>query len=107
MRAVNNGQVLGRAIVAQEGKPNILEVDLTEIDARPEGGEYDIHVTANQAWTVTYNVDWISCTPESGFGNGEFTISVEPMPSAQPRTGRLKLTGSTGAEVIITVNQHQ
>ena len=107
VRAVNNGQVLGRAIVAQEGKPNILEVDLTEIDARPEGGEYDIHVTANQAWTVTYNVDWISCTPESGFGNGEFTITVEPMPSAQPRTGRLKLTGATGAEVIITVNQHQ
>ena len=107
VRAVNNGQVLGKAVVAQEGKPNILETDFTEIDARPEGGEYDIHVTANQAWTVTYNVDWISCTPESGFGTGQFTITVEPMPSAQPRTGRLKLTGSTGAEVIITVNQHQ
>ena len=107
VRAVNNGQVLGKAVVAQEGKPNILEADLTEIDARPEGGEYVVHVTANQAWNVTYNVDWISCTPESGFSSGEFTITVEPMPSVQPRTGRLKLTGSTGAEVIITVNQHQ
>ena len=107
VRAVNNGQVLGKAVVAQEGKPNILEADLTEIDARPEGGEYVVHVTANQAWNVTYNVDWISCAPESGFSSGEFTITVEPMPSVQPRTGRLKLTGSTGAEVIITVNQHQ
>lgn len=107
VRAVKDEHVLGKAVIAQEGKPNILETDITEIDARPEGGEYVVHVTANQSWVVTCNVDWISCTPESGFANGEFTISVAPMPSAQPRTGRLKLTGSTGAEIILTVNQHQ
>ena len=107
LRAMNNGQLLGKAVIAQEGKPNILEVDLTEIDARPEGGEYVVHVTATQSWVVTCNADWISFTPESGLGDGEFTITVPPMPSAQPRTGRLKLTGSMGAEVIITVDQHR
>lgn len=107
VRATHNEQVLDNAIVVQEGKPNILETDFTEIDARPEGGDYTVHVTANQSWEVHDNVDWITITPESGFGNGEFTITVDPMPSAQPRTGRLKVTGSTGAEIIITVNQHQ
>lgn len=107
VRAIHEEQVLAQAVIAQEGKPNILETDVTEIDARPEGGEYVVHVTANQSWEVTYNVDWISCTPVSGFANGEFTISVAPMPNARPRTGRLKLTGSTGAEIILTVNQHQ
>lgn len=106
VRAVKDEHVLGKAVIAQEGKPNILETDITEIDARPEGGEYVVHVTANQSWEVACNVDWISCTPESGFANGEFTISVTPMSSAQPRTGRLKLRGSTGVEIIITVNQH-
>ena len=107
VNAKHNGQVLATAIIVQEGWVSILEASLTEIEARPEGGEYVIQVTANQSWTVNSSVDWIHCSPESGYNNGEFTITVEAMSDVRPRTGRIKLGGSTGSEVMITVSQHQ
>ena len=105
--AKHNGQTYGVLVVAQEGKPNILEVDFTELEARPEGGQYTIHVTANQSWQVSTGVDWMAVNPTSGSGNGEFEIDVRPLPNPSPRTGLIKLKGSTGVEVIITVTQHQ
>lgn len=105
--AMHNGLLLGTVTVVQEGHVDILEASPTEIEARPEGGEYVIQVTANQSWVVSTNADWMHCTPDSGYNNGEFTITVDAMSTIQPRTGRVKVTGSTGAEVIITVDQHQ
>ena len=106
VKAVHAGQVLATLVVVQEGKPNILETDYTEVDVRPEGGDYVIQVTANQKWTVATNEEWIRCNPQSGFGNGSFTITVDALPSPRPRTGYIKVSGSTGAQVTITVNQH-
>lgn len=107
VNAMHNGQLLGTVTVVQEGYVSVLEASPTEIEARPEGGEYVIQVTANQSWVVTTNADWLHYTPDSGYNNGEFTITVDAMSIIQPRTGRVKITGSTGAEVIITVDQHQ
>lgn len=107
VKVVHSGQVLATLIVVQEGKQNILETDITELDVRPEGGNYDVQVTANQSWTVNIDVDWIHCDPLSGFGPKTLTITVDPMPGVRPRTGHVKLGGETGSQVIITVNQHQ
>ena len=105
--AVHNGLEMASVVVFQEGKPNILETDMTELDVRPEGGSYEIQVTANQSWTVNVDVDWIHSDLQSGFGNKVLTITVDPMMGARPRTGHLKLSGETGSVVIVTVNQHQ
>jgi hypothetical protein len=107
VNAVHNGQEMASVVVVQEGKPNILETDMTELDVRPEGGSYEIQVTANQSWTVDVDVDWVSCDPQSGFGNKTLTVTVGPMMGARPRTGHIKLSGEAGNLVIITVNQHQ
>ena len=107
VRLLHNGQELCRTIVEQEGKPNQFETDITEIDVRPEGGEYVVHVTSNQSWIVTSDSDWMRCSPESGFGNGDITITVDPLPTVRPRIGYLKLKGEWGTQIIITVNQHQ
>lgn len=107
VNAMHNGELLATMTIVQEGMPNILEADVTELEARPEGGEYTIHVTANQAWTIDVDVDWFGCSPASGFGNGEFVITVKPLVGARPRTGHAKLVGSMGTQVIITVEQHQ
>lgn len=107
VNAMHNGELLATMTIVQEGMPNILEANITELEARPEGGEYTIQVTANQAWTIDVDVDWFGCTPASGFGNGEFVVTVKPLVGARPRTGHAKLVGSTGAQVIITVEQHQ
>lgn len=106
VKAVHAGQVLATLVVVQEGRPDILETDYTEVDVRPEGGDYVIQVTANQKWTVATNEEWMRCNPQSGFGNGSFTITVDALPSPRPRTGYIKVSGSTGAQVMITVNQH-
>ena len=105
--AVHNGQEMANIIVVQEGKPNILETDITELDVRPEGGSYEIQVTSNQSWAVNADVNWIHYEPQSGFGNRILTVTVDPMMGARPRTGHIKLSGETGSLVIITVNQHQ
>jgi hypothetical protein len=106
VNAIHEGQVLATLVIVQEGLQNILETDITQIDARPEGGDYVIHVTANQNWTVATNETWIHCNPQSGFANGSFTITVDALPSPRPRTGYVKVSGSTGAQVMITVDQH-
>lgn len=105
--AAHNGQEMANIIVVQEGKPNILETDKTELDVRPEGGSYEIQVTSNQSWAVNADVNWIHYEPQSGFGNKILTVTVDPMMGARPRTGHIKLSGETGSLVIITVNQHQ
>lgn len=106
VKAMHNGQLLATLIVVQEGKPNLLETDITHLDVRPEGGDYEIQVTANQAWRVVTNEDWLHCDPQSGFANGRFTITVDPLPSPRARTGYVKLNGDTGIDVMITVDQH-
>lgn len=106
VRAINGGEVRAVLIVVQEGKPNILEADATYIDVRPEGGDFVVHVTANQSWAVKVNMDWMQCNPLSGVNNGSFTISVDPLPSTEPRVGQIKIVGSLGAVVMITVDQH-
>lgn len=103
----HNDVVLATLVVVQEGKPNILETDITELEARPEGGQYTVHVTANQSWQVNCGADWISVSPTSGSGNGEFVVSVRPLPNPSPRTGLIKLKGSTGVEISVLVTQHQ
>ena len=107
LNVVHNGQLIGRAVIVQEGWPNIFETNVTEIEARPEGGEYIVHVTANQSWATSIDVGWITCTPTSGNGDGDITLMVTPIPVIQTRIGHVVLKGSTGREITITVTQHQ
>lgn len=106
LNAVHNGQILCTLVVVQEGKPNILETDITQLDVPLEGGEYVIQVTANQAWVVVPDTDWLHCDPQSGFANGSFTITVDALPAPRPRTGYVKMKGTMGAQVMIRVDQH-
>lgn len=106
LNAVHNGRILATLVVVQEGKPDLLETDVTQLDVRPEGGSFVIQLTANQSWTVSVNVDWLHCNPQSGFGSGNITVVVDALPSSEPRTGYIKIAGASGKYVIITVDQH-
>ena len=106
VNVIHGGQLLDALVVVQEGKQEILEVDVAEIDARPEGGEYTVHITSNLSWTASVDVDWLHCEPTSGFGPKDLTVTVDAMSGLRPRTGRIKIGGSNGAEVSIIVNQH-
>jgi len=105
VRAIHNGQVMDEVVVMQEGKPDLLEVDVTEFDVRPEGAEFTFHVTSNQAWTVSVDFPWISCNPVSGLGSRDVTVTVQPSMSTHPRTGHIKVTAASGKMVTVIINQ--
>ena len=107
VRAMHNGQVMAEIVVAQEGKPDLFEVDMTEVDVRPEGMEFTFHVTSNQFWMVNCDVEWIHFTPESGFGNGDVLVVVDAMTSTRPRIGHIVVKAASGRTITITVNQHE
>ena len=106
VNAIHSGQVVGSLVIVQEGKTIGLETDVLQLDVHPEGGEFEVHVTSNQAWTVHADSDWLHCNPQSGFGNGSFTIEVDVLSSPRPREGHIKVVGEMGSEVVIVVSQH-
>jgi hypothetical protein len=107
IKALHNGQVLAEMVVAQEGKPDLLETDVTEIEVGPEGGVFIIHVNSNQSWSALTDVMWMHCDPTAGFGNGDIKLTVDAMMSTRPRIGYIQLKAASGKLVEITVNQHQ
>lgn len=102
---MHNVSVVGRVVVVQEGHPSILETDVTEIHAPIEGGSYTVVVTANQTWRIEKDVEWVSCIPASGSGNGEFLIKITPLASAQSRSTELRIYGGYGGCLVIPVTQ--
>lgn len=106
VNVMHGGQLLDALVIVQEGRQDILEVDITELDVRPEGGDFTVHVTSNQSWAVNADVDWLHYNPTSGFGNKDVVITVDGMTGVRPRTGHVKFGGSSGSEVTVTVNQH-
>ena len=105
LNIVHGFMTMDNVVVVQEGRPNILEVDITEIQVGSEGGEYTIHVTANQAWNIETSANWLACIPSSGNNNGEFLVKIDPMNSIQPRSTELRIYGSYGSMVSIPVTQ--
>ena len=106
VNVLHGNELLDALAVVQEGHQDILEVDITDLDVRPEGGEYTVHVTSNLSWWVTVDVDWVHCTPMSGFAQADLTITVDEMNSPLPRSGRIKIGSSAGNEVTIIITQH-
>lgn len=104
--ASHNGQVMDEIVVVQEGKPDLLETDITEMDVRPEGADFTFHVTSNQNWLVVTDVDWMSCLPTSGFGSKDVTVTVQPLVGPRPRTGVIRVKAESGKTVSITVTQN-
>lgn len=105
VNAVHGGQVLCTMVIVQEGKPDLLEVDVDQFDVRPEGGEFSFHITSNQSWVISTDVNWIHPTPESGFANTDVNVVVDAMMTTHPREGHLVIKAASGKTVTVTVTQ--
>lgn len=103
--ALHDGQVMAVAVVAQEGKLFLLETDITEIVARPEGGEYTINVTSTMNWRVEKGAPWLKYTPTSGTGDGQVVVIIEPLSSPRPRETVIHIFAENGDTVVINVSQ--
>lgn len=107
VRVIHNGQVLAENVVAQEAWPDLLELNVSEMEIGPEGGDLTFHITSNQSWVITYNETWLHLRPTSGFANDDVTITVDPLPSLRPRTSIITIKANSGKTVTLTVTQHQ
>ena len=105
INVIHNISIMASIVVVQEGRPAIFETDITEIEAGPEGGQYTVHITANQSWNIETNADWVTCIPSSGNGNGEFLVKITPLTILQPRSAELRIYGSLGSHLVIPVIQ--
>jgi hypothetical protein len=105
VNAVHGGQVLCTMVIVQEGKPDLLEVDVDQFDVRPEGGEFSFHITSNQSWVISTDVNWIHPTPESGFANTDVNVVVDAMMTTHPREGHMVIKAASGKTVTVTVTQ--
>ena len=105
IHVMRNGEVLASLVVVQAGIESILSANVTEIDMPAEGGSYTFHLTANQSWTISSGVAWLTCTPNEGSGDADVLVKAIPLGTAPPREAVLVITGSLGAEVSVTVRQ--
>lgn len=101
---MHNFSVMAMLIVVQEGRPVVLETDVTEINAPAEGGSYTVVVTSNQTWNIETSMGWLTCTPSSGNGNGEFLVKITPLVSVD-RSAEIHIYGSYGSHLVIPVTQ--
>ena len=82
-----------------------IEVDQPAISVTKEGGEFQVNVTANRAWSVEIpsDVNWILASPTSGNNDGEFTLTVAPNGNDDERSATIRVKTSTIATQITVV----
>ena len=103
--AWHDGHLMDMTVVVQEGKHYLLETDITEIVAGPEGGQFTINLTSTLDWHLSKGAEWLSYAPNSGSGNAQIVVTVDPLISQRPRTAEIYIIGDFDQMVIITVSQ--
>ena len=70
-----DNQAVSRFITIEQ-QPIVLSVAGSDINARPEGGEYDVQISSTSSWTASSGADWCAVSPNSGIENGMVLLSV-------------------------------
>lgn len=96
--------------IIQEGVADYHMVpSATSLNIDAAGGTQQITISANVAWVLVEIYDWISCSPSSGTGNGQVTITIAENQSTTARNASINLhcnDQSAGIEdVTISVYQ--
>ena len=83
-----------------------VAVEPGRVEVEAMGGEYEVDVTANAAWTAETGVDWIHLGAESGDGDARLALSVAANRTTAARVAmvRVRLVRG-GAFRDITVTQ--
>ncbi|MFO7659360.1 MAG: OmpA family protein [Candidatus Cloacimonadaceae bacterium] len=69
-----------------------------------EAGNTSFNINANDDWTITEDVDWLTVTPMSGTGDATFVVNYDANPYETTRTGQIVIT-SNGVTQTVTVVQ--
>lgn len=92
--------------VSQDALTATLELSDDTYLASEFGGEKEVVVISNAAWTVSSSADWCTLSTESGRGDGYFTVSIAPNSTSAPRAGAAVITvKALNIERTLTITQ--
>jgi hypothetical protein len=92
--------------IRQRGAARVYELSRTAINVAAAGGTAAVQVTAAAAcpWEAVSGSSWIRVQPASGAGGGSVTLTVDPNPTIQARTGSVTIAGRTVAVTQAAAN---
>ncbi|WP_421799068.1 BACON domain-containing protein [Haliscomenobacter sp.] len=99
---LNGGGASTSITVTQAAAPS-LTVTPTSQSVASNAGSFPVAVSANIAWTVSSNANWLTASPASGANNGTVTANYTAN-AGVARTGTLTFSGS-GITRTVTVSQ--
>ena len=83
-----------------------LEVDPNTLGFDSGGASEILSILSNTEWTVSCSDTWFSCTPETGKGSQNVTVSATANNATGVRTGSITVTTEDGAiSKTVTVEQ--
>lgn len=91
--------------VIQAGKPFFNYTDDTEIEIDSYGGEILLSFESNVNWSIEYNNDWIHFSEETGFGDGELVVYIEPNYNSDTRDISFELASVETDNIQFNVEQ--
>lgn len=86
--------------VVQTGADPLLNVtpDLQQVSSL--AGTTFFEITANIAWTVTYEADWLLVEPVNGIYNDSLLVQYDANPSAESRSADIIVSGESFTETV-------
>ena len=92
--------------VYQEGKVPDIDVSEDYLEFSAEGGTDTFKVNAEDAYTITESLSWISVSPTSGSSDKTITVTCKQNTSSSSREGTITVKQtSTGEKITIDVYQ--
>lgn len=86
-----------------ESGSSAISVTPTTLSVSGSGGNNEVTVIADGAWTAASDASWISLTTTSGSGNASVTLMVDANSDSSSRSGEVVFTsGSESAAVVVT-----
>lgn len=88
---VSVGDITQTIAVTQTGK--YITITPTSQDAIPSnGGTHQIHISSNESWTATCDVDWLTLSTDKGEGEIDITLTAQDNPSIYERSATTTFT---------------
>ena len=102
---ITNSRYAAAVNVIQDAFNEVFTVTPVQIEAHQSGGTYNITVSSNTEWTVSYP-SWITGI-SSGTGTQTFTITVSNNPNYSGRTENIVITARSGDYEYVIVSQNK
>lgn len=77
----------------------------TSVNLLGDGHTLEITVKANCSWTVTWDADWLSVNPTSGYGNQQVSITAGKNTTGDQRVDVLRVQGGSSPTRMVRVTQ--